>query len=236
MNQYATSVETIQAGPCLTGVMSYRAFSLNKFPRSVDIAYNYKYYRAAEVEWRYTPYYNSFQEDGNQTLPTTPYMYHIMNRTQDSFIPGTKATQTQYMISQGSKPLKYTGIRVIKYKPNWNSAGLTLWNASVLNTVQVGSKVEYGWLPCPDQISGQTSGNTIAQQVVVPIPGNNPIIGSINTATVIYNGHYDFFDQGVASGLSQPSCGVLTCTVKWEFKNPGGVFLVDRDPPVEPAV
>lgn len=235
MNQHATLIETVPLDVCAQNVLTPRYFSLNMFPRSVDVAYNFKYYRAAWVEWTYTPLYNTFQEDAAETNVQVPYMYTIMNRTQDSFAPATKATAAQFIETQGAKPKTFTKKIVLRYKPNWTSPGLVNVRAPaglVNYVVNLGSTPSYKWLSCPTQLGGQGSGNTYGQQQINLISGSNTMpggVGLIDTATVVYNGHYEFFDQVGNSG-TEPTTGHLSCTVKWEFKNPGGVYINPRDP------
>jgi hypothetical protein len=193
------------------------------------------------VEFKYTPLFNTFQEDAAESNQTLPYFYHTMNRTQDNLVPLTKATQRTFMLTQGATPSNFTKVRTIKYKPNWLQGGLTALGqnsgGTIIAAANIGAKCSYDWLPAPIMLQGSPGNNTTAETAILPIVGNNPSLNYLATNTVVYNGHADLCVQDSSYGLdTQQSLAKVECTVHWVFKGPCGSFPNLRDPePVKVA-
>jgi len=229
--QTASIVETVQFQDINPLQMSLRTFSLHDFDRARLISLNFRNVKAAMVEWTYEPLYNVFQ-DGAASA-SKPYLYFKMNRSLDKTIPANLAD----MRAMGATPRAMASTIKIKYRPNWNSPGLSVYTTSggaVTRPVQLGQKVEYGWLQNSPYLQTQDSQGA----VIVPItarrnPGDlqHQQSGQLTTYGyqqitnwtdfVQYSGHNEFFDQAIQQG-SDPDTRIarLTCTVHWIFKDP----------------
>lgn len=210
-------------------------FCLANFERAMRISTNFKFYKPARVTWTYEPMFNTYQADSMAGTPGIPYLYTTMNRTQDN---------AQYVVgdylAQGAKPKKLAKIIKISYVPNWCSPGLLTYEVAaappgptggtVQNIVQVGSKAEYGFIPCPSSFSTYSQGRTEGLTPFQPnsafpntgpnLPGfaglgNN--VAGVATNCVYFNGHKAYIEQ-----LNKTSTIVCKCTVTvdWVFKDP----------------
>lgn len=185
---FATSVETFDATDLLSNTVYGLNFDLSLFDRSREIAVNYQWYRAAEVEWSIEPFYNVFQ-DASTGNPTVPQALIQMNRTGQNNI-GSRAQ----MEAMGSIPKRFTSNIIVKYKPNTVSYQ---YNTQSTNA-QVGMAEAIGkWLA----IQGTAAGSPV----------------DLNLTP--YYGALVFLDQAASIGGSQ-TLARITCTVKWEFKEP----------------
>jgi len=236
-NQGASIIETIVVkAACVTNAqIANNTFDISLFGRAQQTAALYKFYKAEWCEWEYQPRFNLYATGGTATVP---YMYMSMNRTQDAAGGIGPATAQQFMTSQGAVPIKFTNKRVIKYRPNWCSPGLIAQRSNVatgdLNGVgQMGLRVNYGWLACPDNQYTPGSVNTVMEiqntantTTGVPLPdGYKPSQNFPQAAQ--YNGHYTWFDD---SGTEANPCGDIVLRVKWSFKNPGFFVTGPREP------
>lgn len=248
MNQSATIVETIDVTGFIAQQVYPSAINLAQFPRSTLVAANFKWYKCVSIEYKYTPRYNTFQEQGTGSTnnSSVPYVYTIMNRTQDSLAPAvTPLMGRQFMESMGAKPRTFTKAFTLRYKPNWCSPGLiSLQSTSFLtgntsnpnqnaytNLVQNGLKAEYGWINCPNFVAPQT-GLSAINAFEAPINGPPGMVsGPASSIYPVYNGHYFYVQQRQQGGVDPDVCD-LQITAKWVFKHPGG-FATDapRDPP-----
>jgi hypothetical protein len=223
-HQSATIVETVQYSSLNSNSVLGAVFSLRDFPRASVVAPNFKFVKPKLVEWTFEPLYNVFQEasSGGTYAPTIPYMYTVMNRTQDASIGGLRDFQ-----AQGAKPRKFTTKVVIRYKPNWCSAGLLQTNivspGVVNNVTSQGLKCEYGYTKCPTVLyPGGVPPTSFPIDTNVPLPADfsNPdtVQGSITNNSMLYNGHLVYFDT--QSSGNQPNVCRVTATVHWHFKGP----------------
>lgn len=230
----------------LTNTMKTRSFSLGQFPRAFEIAKQYKYYRASAVEWRYTPSFNTFQDQvGTVNDVTAPVIYTAMNRTQDLFVPATKATQLQYMCTMGPKGKDFKKPFSIKYVPNWCSPGLIATSVNpttgaLSGLASMGQRKQTGFLACPTSRDGLWRQPGIGNTLVDPITDDYVSAttsfksNSIWPASVVYNGHYDYIRQDSSFSLpDQRVIGLIECIVHWEFKGPNGTFIVPLDEPIK---
>jgi len=203
-------------------------FNLQEFPRALRTAIQFKWYRAKRVTYTYEPFFNTFQEGGGGAVPNTqstkPYMYFLMNRTQDAI------TKTVPLFLQcGSQPQPFTKKLELSYRPNWLTPGLqviTGTSAPAFGTVSLGARTCYDWLPCPNAITN----NVAAFDAVIPVIGpsayNDPAVDmypappatytNISTGGAVYNGHQFIVDQAKTTD-GQP-IGRYIVTVEWEFK------------------
>jgi len=212
-SQVAHIKETIGAGN-LNGNAPYNFnFSLNQFPRAMALAPNFRWYKAKYVEWIIEPLFNTFTDDG--TPQSIPYLYMIMNRTQD--YDGSSLLDLQGM---GAKPQKLTTRKVISYVPNWCSPGMLTYQLSAQSSVQQlyqnGLKPQYSYLASP---RGNPGGG--AAVLLDPIQtATNPLVPDsldVITNQVVYNGHKIFLDQVLGGDIPVAR---ITCNVTWEFKDP----------------
>lgn len=247
-NQFATSLETVSLATLTDNSLYQHSFNLGQFPRSSAIGACYKFCRPVEVVWEYSPLYNTFQESSTGSSGVTvPIFYSYMNRTGNMTAPTVPEQQREWIQSTGARPKQFTKKIVIKYKPNWLSSGLlTYANAegteNVNRLISMGSKAEFGWVPCPDHIpQAVTEDGAYALEVphqaykpdTVPgdlsgLSGINPV--GVSTNGINYQGHYTFIRQAVQG--STIAVAELRMTVKWEFKNPNPQYylLQVRDP------
>ena len=205
-------------------------FSLFQFPRASELAPNFKWYRAAKVEWLIDPNYNIYAEGAVGGIAngstTVPYLYHRMNRNQDGFIYTIRNLQ-----AMGAKPIKFTKQLKYSYKPNWCSPGISSYatdsgpGTALVALQQQGLKCEYGWLMSPDSTPVDHTGgsNNKANSVVQGwtanwAPPHTTGMSSIATNYALYNGSDIFIDQydsQIGTILAR-----VTCKVTWEFKDP----------------
>jgi len=227
--QYATIQETIALTDMIAGVDVSYDFNLSQFRRATDLATNFKWYKATKVIWTLEPLYNTFQDGATGNEISAPYLYNVMNRTQDSRLHTLLDFQ-----AMGSRPQKFTSKKVISYTPNWCSSGLTTFtkdlSGNYLGGTSQGLKAQYSYLACPDD---RNKAPNIGQGIVPndprdPNPTVNTGLNTINANQVIYNGHIMFVDQLVFTA-DQPVAR-MTCTVTWLFKDPNFTSFL-RDPP-----
>lgn len=229
-NQMAKIVETIEFNQVVPNVTQNCVFSISQFERARTLATNFRWYKPTHVTWTIEPQFNVYQS--GVTNPTVPYIYTIMNRTQDdSFLT------LNDMLTQGARPRKLVGAYKVSYRPNWCSPGLLATNVvsipgqfgGALNNVFVqGLKPEYGWLQAPNLLSAYPA----------PPPGIRPIMylnaavtntGVQNQASATYyNGHQFYIEQSVPSGATLPAYKI-TCQVHWAFKDPKNVLATGSD-------
>jgi len=247
MNQYATSLETVNFNTITDNSLYQHSFSLAQFPRSSAIAACYKWCRPVEVCYEYTPLYNTFQEQTTGGAGVTvPLFFSYMNRTGNTRVPSATANQLPWILSTGTKPRMFNKKIVLKYKPNWLSSGLLI-SASNDNGIQsltsMGSKAEFGWVPCPNDVPQavtakgdyalepptQTYTPDIIPQDVTGVPVPSSAV-NVSTNGINYQGHFTYIRQAVEG--STQAVAELRITVKWEFKNPNPQYYLFevRDP------
>jgi hypothetical protein len=230
-HQSASIIETVQYNNLTSNNVLGCVFALRDFPRASVIAPNFKMVKPKLVEWTFEPLYNVFQEasSGGTYAPSIPYMYSVMNRTQDASIGGLYDFQ-----AQGAKPRKFTSKVVIRYKPNWCSAGLLQTNivtpGVVNNVTSQGLKCEYGYVKCPTVLySGGVPPSTFPIDTNVPLPADfsaaDTVQASITNNSMLYNGHLVYFDT-LSTG-NQASVCRITVTVHWHFKGPMCAYRPD---------
>lgn len=216
--QYATIKETVEFTDLNPNLGYNFNFNLSQFIRASALAPNFKWYKAAQVEWTMEALYNTFQDGTTGSEVTIPYVYQTMNRTQDS--TGINLKDMQAM---GSKPRKLTGKSVTKYVPNWCSPGLSTYannpsGGSIARFTQMGMKAQYSYLASPDVDPGSQN---LPSYIVPAFPAGTGQDGmnAVNANQVTYSGHTVFVDQVVPTGVLQP-CARIVCTVTWLFKDP----------------
>lgn len=238
--QTAKCVETIVVTDLPSNQMFGSVFSLQDFARARLLSLGYQRVKAAKCTWTYEPLYNTFQE-GVAAL-SIPYMYHRMNRGQDSRVPNTLGD----LQAMGAMPKKFSNTVKISYKPNWVSPGLIGYTTRVApassggtflaldGITAYGAKREYGWL----ENSPYNQTQDITGNVIIPvgisrrIPGTDvPFTPSfltsytttqmqnVQSGLCVYNGHDVFFDQKVVGSADLIICRV-TLTVEWHFRDP----------------
>lgn len=219
--QMAMITETMQYKDLEVNTAFNLSFNLAQFVRASAIAPNFKWYKAAKVEWTLTPLYNTFNE--GTSVESAPYIYTVMNRTQDNINMSRNEIQ-----SCGGKPSKFINKKTYKFVPNWCSAGLTQYTndptSPLGNLVGVGSqglKPEYGYIACPTSVSSPYLQSVYS----IPLDGRDPPVIPANSAMnkvlangVRYNGLDGIIDQEFTAGVN--TVCRLIATVTWIFKDP----------------
>lgn len=166
--------------------------------------------------------FNTYQSAaGGQT--TIPYVYTIMNRTQDK-----PALLLNDLLAQGARPRKLTSIVKTTYKPNWCSPGLLSMNVQsgpgfggyVQNITQNGLQPEFGWLSTPGTYYASSTNFADLQSLATRVSsvtntGNNQVTNA--PALAIYNGHVLYIEQ---LNAPQVIACKITAKVTWVFKDP----------------
>jgi len=112
-NNFANVIETYQAAVDIEAGQAYSlAPKLRSFPRASAVGSNFQFYRCSKVEYKFEPYYNTFQDTSGGA--TVPQLFWVMNRN------GTQPTTLSipWFQEQGVKPHKLIKDYVISYKPN----------------------------------------------------------------------------------------------------------------------
>lgn len=208
--QFASIIETIDEGASsLPNVIQNNFFSLLQFDRAKALACQFQYYRAKKVTYVYTPLYNTYQEGGG--APSKPYIYNLMNRTQQFMLGGLPQLQ-----HSGSRPKPFVSVVKLTYTPNWCSPGLVArTNVETAPIVNVGNQAEYGWLTTPFSDPGSGTGAfgyTIEGAQSTALPDID--LPAIVPNAVVYNGHTTYVDQ---PGSTSPVYNLII-QVHWEFK------------------
>ena len=236
--QSARIVETIEFKNMTPNYVAPFTFSINQFERARTLATNFRWMKATKVTWAIEPQFNTYQGSTIGAQPTIPYVYTLMNRTQDS-----AGMTLSDMLSCGCKPVKLTNLKKLTYKPNWCSPGLLAQNVLsgpgfggyLNNVVFMGLKAEYGWLQAPNVLPANTNPPQIpptGTNHIQPIPpvglAGEPFNQStVNIASdVLYNGHQVYIEQ---QGVAAQTQYRVTCTVHWSFKDPKNVLASGTD-------
>jgi len=242
--QTATIIESVDYQSLYGNQFTNYSFSLIEFSRASRLASLFKFYKAAEVEWTYTPNYNTYQASPTVGTISLPYFWQMMNRTGDSLLPGaTPFFQREFIQSCGGTPTPFNKKIVIKYKPNWTYGGLVANNSHTGTDVQLGLTKSYGWLACPNTNNPQTTpdpnginaGSQVSNQLQPSADYTNlnykPL--QVNTNVVQYVGHNTFVEQNV--NTPQVPMGSVVVRVKWIFKEPNGQYFNNGPTPNEVA-
>jgi hypothetical protein len=216
----ARILETVEFTDVNADTLYNFQFNLSQFQRASALAPNFKFYKAAKVTWTLEALYNTFQENNGGTGISQPYLYTVMNRTQDN--TGQIVSDLQAM---GAKPKKFIGKHILAYRPNWCSPGLSIFTAgtdTILNTsspLSQGLKTQYAWLACPNTNGVGAISTFVPTNSTTYPPGTLVAPAKIIANQVVYNGHSIFVDQLVPPSAPL-TVGRLTCTVEWHFKDP----------------
>jgi len=217
--QTATVIETIEFDDILPNEVYQYVFQLAQFPRANQVAGNFAFHKAAHVEYKYEPLYNTFQ-DGPAAL-SKPYMYTLMNRQQENEFTNINTQNFRAIQAAGAKAVALASTKTIKYVPNWCSPGLIATTAGG-QPFSMGLQKEFGWLATPTGSTSPGTGpsnNVVVREIDPPIQNTAlATLGNYANA-VVYNGHLSYLDQKVAAGgdTPPPICRV-TATVMWKFK------------------
>lgn len=209
-SQYASIIETIDPsglGIAITpNVLVNNAFSLSQFNRAKSLACQFQYYRAKRVTYVYTPLFNTYQEGVSGF--SKPYMYTLMNRTQQFMLGGLLQLQ-----HSGARPKPFTSVTKVTYVPNWCSPGLVARGPEEAPVINTGNQAQYAWLTTP---FSDTGADDSAPQIEGALSTSLPTIDipAITPNCVVYNGHTTYVDQ---PGSDAPVYNLLI-QVHWEFK------------------
>jgi len=221
-SQTTTVVETINFENTLSGLANEMAlawFKLSQFPRARAIAPYFRFYKAMECIWTYTPYNNTYQQDGSLTTGLSiPYIYTVMNRTQDLkplLAVSTGGSAIAMFQTLGARPKTFTRQHIVRYKPNYLLAGQTLKAASGDTLINTIVRPGYAHIACPD-LDRAGGGGTEAVQPVNQVPSFGGTLVSADNAA--WGAHLSYVEQFKADPV-EPMYSV-TLTVKWHFKQP----------------
>lgn len=212
---FARIQETVLLSDINVNTTYYETFQLNQFIRAMQIAPNFKWYRPKKVIFKYEPLFETYI-DGPAGADSLPYMYVLMNRTQER----TAYTGTG-LRAQGCVPKVFKNAVTITYKPNWCTQGLGAYTQApggpITSINATGLQKCYDWLQTPKFAS---NGNLDA---TTPIMSNQLLAVNVNpmalyTSNTIFNGHLVYFDQALVGG--NPVVCRRTVSVIWEFKGP----------------
>lgn len=229
-NQMAKIVETIEFNSVAPNVTQGCVFSIAQFQRARTLATNFRWYKPTHVTWTIEPQFNVYQSGISN--PTVPYIYTIMNRSQDDTYQNLND-----MLTQGARPRKLVGPYKMSYRPNWCSPGLMAQNVvsipgvfgGALNNVFIqGLKPEYGWLQAPNY-PGAFPGQPPSIRPTMYLNATISNTGVSNQASAtFFNGHQFYIEQSVPSGATTPVYKI-TCQVHWAFKDPKNALASGSD-------
>lgn len=104
--------ETIQLEDLKAGQAYESIFDLSLFSRATDLADNFQEYRMREVEFKYTPQYDTFSDISGAV--SLPYLY-----SKRHTYPAPTTFNLAYLQALGSKPRRIDDkTLVVKYVPN----------------------------------------------------------------------------------------------------------------------
>lgn len=226
--QMARITETIEFNNISPNVVQSLTFNIGLFERARVLATNFRWVKPTRVTWELKPQFNVYQSGVGAN--TVPYVYTIMNRTQDSSF-----MTLNDLLTQGARPVKLTSLKKLSYKPNWCSPGLLVQNVVALpggfggalnNIVVQGLKPEYGWCQCPN-LTTQPNTVTPLASFIAP-PSSQAVNTSVANLTsgVRYNGHQIYIDQLSATSTTGFR---LVCKVDWAFKDPKNTLATIND-------
>lgn len=212
---YATLTETVLLNDLEVNTTYLECFQLNQFPRALAVSTNYKWYRAKVCYYKYEPLYNMYADTAG--ADSMPYLYTLMNRTQDD-----SQYDANQLRAQGCIPIVFNKTKTIKYKPNWCQQGLGAYSQQpgqpITSINGQGLTKCYDWLECPKAFANGPLDTT--QPIITNAQTAAGVVPMQNyTSTVIYNGHLAYFEQGFSGGGSN-YIARGTVTVVWEFKGP----------------
>jgi len=230
VTQMARIVETIEFNRIAPNLVQACNFTIAQFERARTLATNFRWYKPTKVTWTIEPQYNVYQS--GPSANSVPYLYSVMNRTQDATFQNLND-----LLTQGARPRRLIGASKISYRPNWCSPGLIAGNVvsipgqfggAVQNVYMNGMKANYDWLSAPNNVPG-LSANTLVTQPFNSLPG---VLGNtafpIAPGSTLFNGHNIFVEQGVPPGGVNPVFKIA-CTVHWVFKDPKNVLASGTD-------
>lgn len=210
--QNASIIETIEFNDLSANAVQYFAFNLAEFPRAQAVSTNFEMYKAEKVVWTYEPLYNTYQDTVGGL--SKPYVYVAMNRRQRSLTNNT----LQNVQAMGARGVPLTSKRIVTYRPNWVSPGLTALSPGATPSAYTqGTRAQYSWL-----MSSPGTSQMLPSSLLTPY---SPYVAPNYAA---YNGHLVYADQAVAEGTGHPRVARVTCTVHWRFK--GAVFDATQTP------
>jgi len=195
--QHATITETRPQVARAVNVVYQEQFNIQDFPRALEVAKSFKFYRAKSVKYIYTPEYNTFNA---QDLIDVPFLRVVMNRTGDQ----TSLTVGD-ISAMGAVPRTFSKMQIVKYKPNLAQT-IGVFSTAGNTQDQLGLEPKYdAWLAT----------KALVNQLAPPV-------GASPSATAMYNcpwylGHYAIMSQ---DGASDPIVGHVEIEVVWEFKGP----------------
>lgn len=236
MSQSTTVIETINFNRSSfeSNNLQLQWFKLSQFPRAAAIAPYFKFYKAEVCIWTYEPYNNLYAQDASLgTALTIPYIYNVMNRTQDLkplIAVSTGSDPLSMVQTLGGRPKTFTKKVILKYKPNYLMAGQTLRDPAsglIANTVV---RPAYAHVACPDLArGGAPSTETVLPINVVDTTALNAT--QVFADQVSWGGHLNYVEQKRADDTEDSYSVVLT--VKWHFKQPNYIAPGSlNEPPV----
>lgn len=199
VNEYAslscTTTLTVGAGlpgATVTDTMyNYNQFNLSRFPRAVQVAQGYQFYRISGIKLTFKPAYDTYQQNAPGAPANTqkPFLYYMIDKADA--IP-TNIT-LEGLKNMGARPRAFTkGPLSVIWKPSVL--------AEVQNTAFIAGPSSYKispWLNTNDEVGA---------------------IGVWNASTVAHKGVKWYMEQPGA-GIGETTVYV-ECELQFEFKKP----------------
>lgn len=228
--QMAQIVETIEFNRLSPNFVQACTFSIGQFQRASALAANFRWYKPLKVTWKIEPQYGTYQASTGGV--TVPYLYTLMNRTQDSSF-----MTLSDLLTNGCRPVKLVGSKSLTYKPNWCAPALIAANTvplvgqfgGVVNQLAMaGMTSHYGWLQAPNNATSRGAAITpLFTHGFAPGAITNTTVSN-NPCTTLFNGHQYYIEQQVPVVGSTPVYRI-TCTVVWAFKDPKNIAAAVTD-------
>jgi len=94
-------------------VYQLSSINLSQFDRLSQIARAYQYFRITHVEMKFRPYFDTFANDGTPGGQVVPYLYWLINKSQNNNIASFNALQ-----DAGAKPIRFDERTItVRWKP-----------------------------------------------------------------------------------------------------------------------
>jgi len=227
--QMARIVETVEFNNVPANITNSCTFNLNQFQRARTLATNFRWYKPLSVTWTIKPQFNTYQASAGSS--SVPYIYKVMNRTQDSSL---SVTQSDFL-SMGARAKKLVATDKTTYRPNWCSPGLIVQNVVPLvgqfggaldNVFMNGLQAQYGWLQAPNNLPASQTLPAGIRPLMKPTTYANSSVVNVPSAT-IFNGHQIYIDQ--QTNTANVPVFEMTCQVVWAFKDPKNILAEAGD-------
>lgn len=209
-NDKAHIVETIETFPFKPNQGYTGQFNIADFTRATTLAGQFRFYRAAKVEYIWEPQYTTYQ--AGSAAVDVPFLYYVMNRN------GTEQPiSVQSLQRMGAYPLKFYKNIIKTFKPNTlmgTLSGKQIIEQSAPPTQIVTARANWTFSPTYDIWQSSEILSTTNGVQDIAIAANQVGLGPAR-----YYGIDFICDQDMPASTDEP-VGKLTIRVHWEFKEP----------------